>query len=286
MKRALRVDKMTLAALEAVLRLYRDPERLAGELPTLRLLTRPQAEIEALARALRRAVASARRRDVRGRGDRLREPDRQRRAADRRRCRAPGSRLRPRERGGGRALDALAAAFRALPIPVIGRIEDGAFVLDLRCLDDERGFVAQLGALAALRGRARMIVGTAGHIDHGKTTLVNALTGVDTDRLPGREGARHLDRSRLCLLAAPDGDVLGFVDVPGHERFVHNMLAGAPASTSRCWSWRPTTASCRRRASTSPSSICSESRGARRDHQVDRVPAARVAQVEREIRAR
>jgi L-seryl-tRNA(Ser) seleniumtransferase len=49
----------------------------------------------------------------------------------------------------GGKLNALAAAFRALPVPVIGRIQDGALVLDLRCLDDEAGFVAQLGGLAA-----------------------------------------------------------------------------------------------------------------------------------------
>jgi selenocysteine-specific elongation factor len=72
-----------------------------------------------------------------------------------------------------------------------------------------------------------MIVGTAGHIDHGKTTLVRALTGVDTDRLP-EEKARGIS-IELGYAYAPlgNGEVLGFVDVPGHERFVHTMLAGA-----------------------------------------------------------
>ena len=75
-----------------------------------------------------------------------------------------------------------------------------------------------------------VIVGTAGHIDHGKTALVKALTGIDADRLEEEKrrgitidiGFAHLE------LAAPDGDLLrlGFVDVPGHERFVRNMLAG------------------------------------------------------------
>jgi len=72
-----------------------------------------------------------------------------------------------------------------------------------------------------------MIVGTAGHIDHGKTSLVRALTGVDTDRLK-EEKARGISIDLgFAYLPAPDGSVLGFVDVPGHEKFVHNMLAGA-----------------------------------------------------------
>jgi selenocysteine-specific elongation factor len=71
-----------------------------------------------------------------------------------------------------------------------------------------------------------MLVGTAGHIDHGKTTLVKALTGVDADRLP-EEKSRGITLD-LGYAYAPlaDGSVLGFVDVPGHEKLVHNMLAG------------------------------------------------------------
>jgi selenocysteine-specific elongation factor len=72
-----------------------------------------------------------------------------------------------------------------------------------------------------------MIVGTAGHIDHGKTTLVKALTGVDADRLP-EEKARGITLDLGYAYAPlPDGAVLGFVDVPGHEKLIHNMLAGA-----------------------------------------------------------
>jgi selenocysteine-specific elongation factor len=72
-----------------------------------------------------------------------------------------------------------------------------------------------------------MIVGTAGHIDHGKTTLVRALTGVDTDRLK-EEKARGIS-IELGYAYAPldNGAVLGFIDVPGHERLVHTMVAGA-----------------------------------------------------------
>lgn len=72
-----------------------------------------------------------------------------------------------------------------------------------------------------------MIIGTAGHIDHGKTSLVRALTGVDTDRLK-EEKARGISIDLgFAYLPTPDGSVLGFVDVPGHEKFIHNMLAGA-----------------------------------------------------------
>src|SRR5262245_9886624 len=72
-----------------------------------------------------------------------------------------------------------------------------------------------------------MIIGTAGHVDHGKTSLVRALTGIDTDRLK-EEKARGISIDLgFAYLPAPDGSVLGFVDVPGHEKFVHNMLAGA-----------------------------------------------------------
>ncbi|MDH7795838.1 selenocysteine-specific elongation factor [Beijerinckia sp. GAS462] len=72
-----------------------------------------------------------------------------------------------------------------------------------------------------------MIVGTAGHIDHGKTSLVQALTGVDTDRLK-EEKARGISIDLgFAYLPAPDGSIVGFIDVPGHEAFVRNMLAGA-----------------------------------------------------------
>ncbi|MCY4222572.1 MAG: selenocysteine-specific translation elongation factor, partial [Thiotrichales bacterium] len=71
-----------------------------------------------------------------------------------------------------------------------------------------------------------MIVATAGHVDHGKTALVRALTGVDTDRLP-EEKQRGLTIDLGFAYHPLDADhVLGFVDVPGHERFVRNMLAG------------------------------------------------------------
>src|SRR6516164_7299324 len=76
-------------------------------------------------------------------------------------------------------------------------------------------------------GQSPMIIGTAGHIDHGKTTLVRALTGVDTDRLK-EEKARGISiELGYAYTPLPGGGVLGIVDVPGHERFVHTMAAGA-----------------------------------------------------------
>jgi len=71
-----------------------------------------------------------------------------------------------------------------------------------------------------------MIIGTAGHIDHGKTALVKALTGVDADRLAEEKRRGITIDLGFAYTDAPEG-ALGFVDVPGHERFVHTMLAGA-----------------------------------------------------------
>jgi selenocysteine-specific elongation factor len=74
-----------------------------------------------------------------------------------------------------------------------------------------------------------MIVATAGHIDHGKTTLVRALTGIDTDRLPQEKSRGITIDLGFAHCALPAGGTLAFVDVPGHERFVRNMLSGVYA---------------------------------------------------------
>src|ERR1700760_2279144 len=71
-----------------------------------------------------------------------------------------------------------------------------------------------------------IVIGTAGHIDHGKTSLVRRLTGIDTDRLPEEKRRGITIDLGFANLSLP-GVQFGIVDVPGHERFVHNMVAGA-----------------------------------------------------------
>jgi L-seryl-tRNA(Ser) seleniumtransferase len=144
MKRALRVDKIRLAAIEATLKLYRDPDRLAERLPTLRLLTRIHSEIEAQAHRLLPAVAGAigvsftaavcQCQSQIGSGALPLDT-------------IPSAGLVIRSTAGGGALDRLAAALRNLKQPVIGRIEDGGLILDLRCLTDEVGFLSALSTL-------------------------------------------------------------------------------------------------------------------------------------------
>ena len=150
MKRALRLDKSRLAALEVVLRLYASPERLTKEVPTLRLLTRAQAEIRALADRLLPAIAKA----VEGRASaRIVECLSQigSGALPVDTLPSAGIALAPQGKRRSGAADALAAAFRALPVPVIGRISEGELILDLRCLEDEAAFTAQLASLAPSR---------------------------------------------------------------------------------------------------------------------------------------
>jgi L-seryl-tRNA(Ser) seleniumtransferase len=146
MKRALRVDKVTLAALEAVLKLYADPERLPRELPTLRLLTRPRADIEAQARRLLPVVTAA----LGGAANAARIDCMSQIGSGSLPVDAlpsAGIALTPQVKRKGAAAEALASAFRALPRPVIARIKDGVFILDLRCLEDEDSFVQQLAQL-------------------------------------------------------------------------------------------------------------------------------------------
>lgn len=149
-KRAIRLDKLRLAALEATLRLYRDPDRLAETLPTLDYFTRKPETLRPIAERLLAALTVAL-----GGGFGIAIQD----------CASQiGSGALPLEtipslaiaitpparKSAGGAVEDLAARLRQLPIPVIGRIEKGAVVLDMRCLDDEAAFVAQLGDLSSV----------------------------------------------------------------------------------------------------------------------------------------
>jgi len=143
MKRALRVDKLTLAALESILMLYSDPARLRDTLPTLHSLTRPQGDVLEQAQrvlpALQAALGSTadcaivETKSQIGSGslpvDLI--------ASTGIAVTVPG-----RRRSGAAAQ--ISAAFRALPVPVIGRVREGAFIMDLRCLDHEHEFIEQL----------------------------------------------------------------------------------------------------------------------------------------------
>ena len=167
LKRALRVDKMRLAALEAVLKLYSDPDRLRARLPTLHWLTRAHEDISRIADQVLPALHST-----------LSD------AADVQRveCRSQigsgslpvdllpsvGISVRPLSSGrrSGRDVEKLATAFRKLPIPVIGRVQDGALIFDLRTLDDPRLFIEQLDRLQLHRpGTAATLRATASSPD-------------------------------------------------------------------------------------------------------------------------
>ena len=79
---------------------------------------------------------------------------------------------------------------------------------------------------ARMEAMAHIVVGTAGHIDHGKTSLVKALTGIDADRLKEEKERGITIDIGFASLRLDDETTIGFIDVPGHERFVKNMLAG------------------------------------------------------------
>jgi L-seryl-tRNA(Ser) seleniumtransferase len=141
LKRAVRLDKIRIAALEATLRLYRDPDRLAERLPTLRYLSRPQAEIAARAARLAPQVAAL----LPGFAVTATDCASQIGSGSLPTDTIPSAGLRITGPGGD-APDRLSARLRALPCPVVGHIHGGALILDLRCLDRDEDL---LGALSA-----------------------------------------------------------------------------------------------------------------------------------------
>ena len=156
LKRALRIDKMRIAALSAVLRLYSNPERLTERLPVLRILTRPIEDIRRMADRMRDLLI-LRLAGIASVETILCESQIGSGALPTRTISSAGLSIRPlgEKRGSRGALDRMALAFRQLPVPVIGRIKDGAFICDLRCLEDEAGFAGQLPALSVRRPAAK-----------------------------------------------------------------------------------------------------------------------------------
>ncbi len=153
LKRALRIDKIRIAALAATLALYRDPDRLALDLPTIRLLARSESDIRAVAERLRPLLQAALGLDF---------------AVETVSCRSEiGSGALPVETipsaalaiaslshaDAGRALVGLAEALRKLPVPVLGRTAGQRLLLDLRCLEDEAAFAANLAGLGEDAGQ-------------------------------------------------------------------------------------------------------------------------------------
>ena len=225
--RALRVDKLTYAALEATLM-----DHLSGKPnPTTTCCTRRHWKFSGGANGLPPRCAPAiccrmkrfRSHSLIGGGT------------------APAARLQSSAvslRHATLQPQALLRTLRRLDPPVIGRVYEDAVLLDLRTVEPE--FDVKLVSLLRQAAPASttmtaavksVVIGTAGHIDHGKTTLVHALTGVDTDRLPEekRRGITiDLGFASLDATAADNNPLrISFVDVPGHKLFIRNMLAGA-----------------------------------------------------------
>src|SRR6185312_10720566 len=161
------------------------------------------------------AAAACRPARLFGRDRAVQKPDRLRRAAGRnrgeRRALDPWRSARPARSAAARAAGAGDRPHRAPRVAARS------------ALSRRRGGIRRQSRVAIVG----MIVGTAGHVDHGKSALVRALTGVDPDRLAEEKRRGISIELSFAYLPTADGNVLGFVDVPGHEHFIHHMLAGA-----------------------------------------------------------
>ena len=211
LQRALRADKLTLAALEGTLALALDPAH-----------ARRRARPADAARADRERSARAPSGSPQLVGGEVEETV----------ARVGGGALPLAELPSAACAveESLAEPLRLGEPPVVALVRDGRTLLDCRTLTRRGG---RRGRRRGRHVRARraapmpLTVGTAGHIDHGKTWLVRALTGKDTDRLPEEQRRGISIDLGYAPLELPDGRQLSVVDVPGHERFVRTMVAGA-----------------------------------------------------------
>ena len=226
--RALRCDKLILSALEATVDTY-----LRGDtrIPVLEMM---QVTNEELRGRAERIVAALDGRPA-GRAHRRRtRADRRRHAASLRAAVGDDRRETSHARSAGRS----PPAFATQPVPVIGYVSRGSVKLDLRTVfpQQDADVISALLAVSselrsAMSDATHYIVATAGHVDHGKSALIKALTGTDPDRLPEEKargitidlGFAHLE---LPSPTSPSSLHVGIVDVPGHEDFVKNMVAG------------------------------------------------------------
>ena len=169
---------MSLAALEATLMLHRDmPERV----PVQRMLGQTEAVLQQRAERLRTMLGSGTVERTEAFAAAVRCPKNASRAAR--------VALQPQI-----GAEEAAALLRSCDPPVIGRINDGRLLLDMLTVSDDE--LPELAAAAEDGARVtRLVLGVIGHVDHGKTALVRALTGTDTDRLPRRRSAAFPSRS-------------------------------------------------------------------------------------------